>query len=1669
MASTADIGSSSHQRPQDLFVGHSAATSSSDARQLPAVDGAVMMTSCGQVSQSLEGASVEQGFLSGLISSDDCDLSDFDPTLAGIRSFRELLNFGVPDDENRDHAFSETAGGPDAPGRAQQGQRSVIPVGFGFRGNQGGVVSAEMCANGVVGCPSKEQFEGARAKEATEDWRGWRYGLQGGNSEQKAEQRQQILRTQMHANCEGSKRADIGLPSGSSSLDQPSIVVQLNMKGEVSSCLEFENDIPNSIAMPRQEEQYSRKRKTGVPVWVKWRGKWQACIQCCINDCSAATMKAMPTYSKKKYIVAYFPATRMYSWIDTQHVCAISENPEPLAGGSHESARESVKDIDMPRRGMLRSVAATMCDISDRLPIKAVIETAQDAGVWKSFAKEAVQSKEYSDIGKLLIRLFGMIVRKYLKSSWVNNSFSRWKKDCENAESASSIEKLNKELINAILWEEVALLWDKPEQSTLGSEWKDWKEAVFVGGVEVGNGGKVTTFKTVSAPDLADSNLQNSPNGSLIRRRKEPPMQQAWPCNGVDSTKFELSRKRSKLEIRRRVPYPVSDTEPAMERHDQPLSEHSSTIAAKDSAVTSFQEGIPENSNLALPITPTSRRLSMNGRFCLAFVAHKNRQCTRFANEGSLYCCKHLNFATNEASEKSEKVKYLSGQLRGDNASYKSPALSFPRTSYECRDICRAMTKYGRRCAFKVIKGSIHCKRHSVQNDAICSGEDVMVLGDGEKPVTQAIEICPANVEPGALSFPTASIGPGSLTTSIERKLSNWRRCIGWCKRNGEQCSHRAKVGTLYCKKHLWLAKISVDASSQRFQLQETTSNADEDKLSRSKFMLDNYLKTALALNDRADRDETGVKSKKELADKVLAEASKDMVVARILLRLVVQQKLNLEAVFGLQNSKDLRNSEAIVRSGNSQEHEIAHLSIADELKTETKSGPHINCSDVRMLDQDLNRCNNQADKLKCSICIEEFMELVSLGCHWKTSHYKEAQCFLKGYICRVCGQELTSKPAIDRHWKAQHEGLLQTPAMPICMVCDGNFIDFDILWEHVVSIHSDHLSGAPTASSLPAIPSTSQDVNDAICSPAANVLTAVCKGDAQDILTGVSNSNLPVASIPSKVEGDILKFKCKFCGKRFRILPDLGRHHQAEHMTSNPPGCQTKKGKHYQRSFLNLHNTESSGTMLLAPSAGRWKKRSKVVKDGLNSLLRIKAAVQSLKQQNQTKNTNKEICESSVSPNDGHGFLGNGLLLWSGPRLTGSPSDDDILSVANSVCCIVRLCSLLESKYETLPHEFSEKAFELCRGAMLTLDWIKEGFVCPNGCKKHGNPLDLAAVFNATPADMAEGNFGSLQEKLSSDAFPVSNTHANSVKVICEDVSSGQESVPVPCVVDEDLIKSCNCASCKEGNASQMDASNPWETFSYITRRLLKPSLGLDTKSSQLGCSCKETKCSPESCDHVLLFDSDNTDACDIYGQSMHGRFPYTISGQIILQEGYLVYECNSSCHCQEECTNRVLQKGVQIKLEVFKTCHKGWAVRAAQHIPRGTFVCEYLGEVLNDAEANKRGERYDTIGCSYLYDIDVHLDTSGSRHGGAKPFVIDATKFGNVSRFINHSCAPNLINYQVLVESMDCQLAHIGLYASRDIAVGEELAYDYRYKLLPGKGFPCHCGAGSCRGRLY
>lgn len=44
----------------------------------------------------------------------------------------------------------------------------------------------------------------------------------------------------------------------------------------------------------------------------------------------------------------------------------------------------------------------------------------------------------------------------------------------------------------------------------------------------------------------------------------------------------------------------------------------------------------------------------------------------------------------------------------------------------------------------------------------------------------------------------------------------------------------------------------------------------------------------------------------------------------------------------------------------------------------------------------------------------------------------------------------------------------------------------------------------------------------------------------------------------------------------------------------------------------------------------------------------------------------------------------------------------------------------------------------------------------------------------------------------------------------------------------------------------------------------------------------------------------------------------------------------------------------GIKVQLQIFATTRKGWGVRALHFIPKGTFVCAYNGQILNDDQAN-------------------------------------------------------------------------------------------------------------------
>ncbi|VEU39979.1 unnamed protein product [Pseudo-nitzschia multistriata] len=131
------------------------------------------------------------------------------------------------------------------------------------------------------------------------------------------------------------------------------------------------------------------------------------------------------------------------------------------------------------------------------------------------------------------------------------------------------------------------------------------------------------------------------------------------------------------------------------------------------------------------------------------------------------------------------------------------------------------------------------------------------------------------------------------------------------------------------------------------------------------------------------------------------------------------------------------------------------------------------------------------------------------------------------------------------------------------------------------------------------------------------------------------------------------------------------------------------------------------------------------------------------------------------------------------------------------------------------------------------------------------------------------------------------------------------------------------------------------------------------------------------------------------------------------------------------------------------------GWGVFTDVDIRDGEMIIEYRGELIGNAMAEKREKEYEAakIGSDYMFRLDDFM-------------VSDATKQGNVARFINASCMPNC--YPKII-SLD-GTKRIVVYAKRDIQAGEELTYDYKFDLEydPAKRIPCICGAPECRGFL-
>uniref|UniRef100_A0A3Q2CNX5 [histone H3]-lysine(4) N-trimethyltransferase n=1 Tax=Cyprinodon variegatus TaxID=28743 RepID=A0A3Q2CNX5_CYPVA len=182
-------------------------------------------------------------------------------------------------------------------------------------------------------------------------------------------------------------------------------------------------------------------------------------------------------------------------------------------------------------------------------------------------------------------------------------------------------------------------------------------------------------------------------------------------------------------------------------------------------------------------------------------------------------------------------------------------------------------------------------------------------------------------------------------------------------------------------------------------------------------------------------------------------------------------------------------------------------------------------------------------------------------------------------------------------------------------------------------------------------------------------------------------------------------------------------------------------------------------------------------------------------------------------------------------------------------------------------------------------------------------------------------------------------------------DITSGKEDIPLSCV-------------------NEIDTTPP-PNVKYSKERIPEDGVFINTSSDFLvGCECTDgcrdkSKC---SCHQLTL----QASGCTPGGQINHSAGYSYKRLEECLPTG--IYECNKRCKCcAQMCTNRLVQHGLQVRLQLFKTQNKGWGIRCLDDIAKGSFVCIYAGKILTDDFADKEGLE---MGDEYFANLD-HIES--------------------------------------------------------------------------------------------
>ena len=122
-----------------------------------------------------------------------------------------------------------------------------------------------------------------------------------------------------------------------------------------------------------------------------------------------------------------------------------------------------------------------------------------------------------------------------------------------------------------------------------------------------------------------------------------------------------------------------------------------------------------------------------------------------------------------------------------------------------------------------------------------------------------------------------------------------------------------------------------------------------------------------------------------------------------------------------------------------------------------------------------------------------------------------------------------------------------------------------------------------------------------------------------------------------------------------------------------------------------------------------------------------------------------------------------------------------------------------------------------------------------------------------------------------------------------------------------------------------------------------------------------------------------------------------------------------------------------------VVKRTTTGLGLFTLQPISSGKKIIEYVGSIITNEEANKKGGKY-------LFELD-------------DKYTIDGSSRSNIARYINHSCRPNAKAFS--------SRGRVWIWSKKAIQAGEEITINYgkRYfdEHIKSRGCKCNKCIGS------